>query len=1179
MSVLTAISRQRRNVSSTLRGRNSRTVPRHMRPWIESLERRALLSTFTQSQSFGPFVTPLVNQPLTPNIIQFNTQGGTRTLDSVEIQASSSIKSTLTGSISNPTLATQSFTYTASVDNATTSLSGPGLTGVSAGPATLITFDSGPQTLAPGATFTIPTQQQTLTAGPVDITLTAPGDLAAFIGGGILGPYTTSANANSVQNLVGSSNLDDNAHLVTTGRGDVTVIYTFHANPTITTATSGTVAVGSGVKMNDTADLENGINPTGNITFTLFNSSNTAVYTDVVPVSGNGTYSTTAGGNNNGGFLPTGSGTYQWVASYVSDNHANNGDVSSTKGDEPENAVNALIHITPLTPINEVNHAEIFTVTVNAFPAGTGTPTFGALGVTISPAPTSTTISPATINGNTATWTVTINSSAAGTFNVQASDVVTMGGVAVTRTTGDSFTSDDGSDGPSAVKNYVDANIAITPLAPVNEVGHAETFTVTVHASPAATGTPSFGPLHVTVSGGLTPTISGATINGNTATWTVTINSATAGTFTVTASDVVTMGGVAVTRTTGDSFAGDSPSAVKNFVDALIAITPLTATNMIGSPETFTVTVTAFPAATGTPSFATPVVTVSPVPTSETVSGLTINGNVATFTITINSNAPGVFTVTASDTVTMGGVAVTRTTGDGFTSGDGSDSNSAVKTYIAPPLTVVTTIFDAKTNLAVSGPVALGTSVFDTSKINGQVSGIPALGTLTYTFYPTLNGTGTPISTQTVPLNPDGTVPNSNPTGALGAGSYSYVATFTPAAGNPYGQQILTSAAEPLTVNQGNSATATAIQDASGGVVTGALGESVHDTATVTGSPFTPTGTVIYTFYPTINGTGTPISTQTVTLVGGLVPNSAATGALMAGSYSYIAVYSGDKNYKGSTSDVEPLTINQGNSATATVIVDVSGGPVTGLSGESVKDTATVTATSFTPGGTVTYTFYPTLTGTGTPISTQTVTLVGGLVPNSAPTGALMPGGYSYVAVYSGDSNYKGSTSAVEPLTIIATTPALTWGFWKNHTGHDSPVDAWPVGDFAITSDSTSTVSFHGTKIPGGAKNLGQVGPDTTMTVGGHTYSFANLQTIFASSVQGNGVINLGHQLIAAILNVANGAGTPTAISEIQQASDLLKTNSLVMGVSVVTQGSNPTLYAQLVELSSELDAFNSSGV
>src|SRR5437763_1320136 len=182
-----------------------------------------------------------------------------------------------------------------------------------------------------------------------------------------------------------------------------------------------------------------------------------------------------------------------------------------------------------------------------------------------------------------------------------------MGGVAVTRTTGDGFTSGDGSDSPAAVKNYVDALISITPLTPDRKSVVEGKSTVTGTAFPAGTGAPSFGTLGVTVSGGLTPTVSAASVSGNVATYTVTINSNTAGTFTVTAQDTVTMGGVAVTRTTGDHFTSgdgsDSPAAVKNYVDALISITPLTPVNAVGSAEVFTVTLTAFPAGTGTPSF------------------------------------------------------------------------------------------------------------------------------------------------------------------------------------------------------------------------------------------------------------------------------------------------------------------------------------------------------------------------------------------------------------------------------------------------------------------------------------------------------------------------------------------------------------------------------------------------
>src|SRR5579859_4338165 len=137
------------------------------------------------------------------------------------------------------------------------------------------------------------------------------------------------------------------------------------------------------------------------------------------------------------------------------------------------------------------------------------------------------------------------------------------------------------------------------------------------------------------------------------------------------------------------------------------------------------------------------------------------------------------------------------------------------------------------------------------------------------------------------------------------------------------------------------------------------------------------------------------------------------TPTLPAGKdYQFQAVYSGDNNYSGSTSAVEPLTINQGNSSISTII-DVTGDGPAGASvglGTSVTDTATVTGSPFTPTGTVTYTFSGselqfltapasfTVNGSGaTETWTETVTLnANGTVPNSDFTrgkGLSIPGG------------------------------------------------------------------------------------------------------------------------------------------------------------------------------------------
>ena len=167
-------------------------------------------------------------------------------------------------------------------------------------------------------------------------------------------------------------------------------------------------------------------------------------------------------------------------------------------------------------------------------------------------------------------------------------------------------------------EDAVSARIAITPNA-VNAVGTAETFTITVTATPSAT-TPSFGTPTISYSHqpDLLAPISATFVSqtSNVATYSVTINSDQVGTFVITATDMVTFtdsrGKQVIDTVTTNGSGGNSGPATKNYVNATIAITP-NAVNAVGTSETFTVTVTVLtPATTAgqaiTFSFGTPTI-------------------------------------------------------------------------------------------------------------------------------------------------------------------------------------------------------------------------------------------------------------------------------------------------------------------------------------------------------------------------------------------------------------------------------------------------------------------------------------------------------------------------------------------------------------------------------------------
>ena len=109
------------------------------------------------------------------------------------------------------------------------------------------------------------------------------------------------------------------------------------ANPSLsTTASPGSVTLSNTAPpiLKDAATLAGGYYETGTLTFDLYGPDGlTVVHTEVVSVSGNGTYNTPVGYT-----LPTTGtviGTYQWIVSYNGD--INNNGVTSVKGSEPVN--------------------------------------------------------------------------------------------------------------------------------------------------------------------------------------------------------------------------------------------------------------------------------------------------------------------------------------------------------------------------------------------------------------------------------------------------------------------------------------------------------------------------------------------------------------------------------------------------------------------------------------------------------------------------------------------------------------------------------------------------------------------------------------------------------------------------------------------------------------------------
>src|SRR5262249_32040755 len=151
---------------------------------------------------------------------------------------------------------------------------------------------------------------------------------------------------------------------------------------------------------------------------------------------------------------------------------------------------------------------------------------------------------------------------------VQATSDIPVGGVVITRTTGTAANTASGGSG-NAQKNWVDANIQITPATATNPVGtnHVLTCHINVNDGTGCANAPDGTVCTVSITSGPgTPTTQNCTTTGGTGSCTATITSSTAGTTTVSASTTVTVMGVVLTRATNGT-AGNSGPATKLWAD------------------------------------------------------------------------------------------------------------------------------------------------------------------------------------------------------------------------------------------------------------------------------------------------------------------------------------------------------------------------------------------------------------------------------------------------------------------------------------------------------------------------------------------------------------------------------------------------------------------------------------
>jgi len=526
-------------------------------------------------------------------------------------------------------------------------------------------------------------------------------------------------------------------------------------------------------------------------------------------------------------------------------------------------------------------------------------------------------------------------------------------------------------------------------------------------------------------------------------------------------------------------------------------------------------------------------------------------GQPVTFTATVSSPA-GIPTGTVTfldgasslgtGTLDSSGMATLTTAslavgGHSITASYGGDTNfnpsssSALSQTVNKSATMVTAISSAN-------PSVFGQAVTFTATVSSP-AGIPT-GTVTFLDGATSLGTGTLDSSGMATLT----------TASLAVGAHSITTSyggdtnFNPSNSSPLAQ----------TVNKG-ATTVTAISSANPSV----FGQPVTFTATVSSAAGIPTGTVTFLDGATSLGTGALDSSGIATLT---------TASLAVGAHSITASYGGDANFNPSSSSALSQTVNKGPTTVASIS---SANP--SVFGQGVIFSAAVAPAApgaGSPTGTVTFQDGATSLGTSGIINGQAL----------FTTSSLAVGSHSVTAVYNGDGNFNGASSApvaqavnkaasstsvassanpaafAQPVTFTATVAAVAPGA-GTPTGAVDFLDGGTAlgtasltgGQATFTSSSLSIASHSITVVYVGDGNFnGSTSAPLTETV----TKTAALVTL--SSSPNPSLLNQPVVLTAKVAAVPPAVGTPTGTVAFQDGATALGTATLSSsGVATLT--------------------------
>ncbi|HYC89061.1 MAG TPA: M36 family metallopeptidase [Thermoanaerobaculia bacterium] len=283
------------------------------------------------------------------------------------------------------------------------------------------------------------------------------------------------------------------------------------------------------------------------------------------------------------------------------------------------------------------------------------------------------------------------------------------------------------------------------------------------------------------------------------------------------------------------------------------------------------------------------------------------------------------------------------------------------------------------------------------------------------------------------------------------------------------------------------------------------FGSALTLTATVTAAQGTPSGNVTFFDGATNLGTVALNGSGVATLI---------TSALTVGPHSLTASYAGGPGFLASNSAALAQTISK----IATALALISSANPANI-GDSVTFTATVTATTGTPTGSVTF-----LDG-ATPLGSSVLT--GGVA--TFTTSALAGGSHTINATYAGTSTYASSANALSQNIVTGSTIAFNpIEYWKFEDGGTVTLTVTRTGGNTTGAASVQYATASGTALSG-IRFAADSG--TIHFAGGETSKLLTITLLDTSAIEGK-------QTFTVTLSNPNAAVLGAAVATVNVMDD-----------------------------------------